>query len=296
MDHACNCQHGNTGIEKLSTTAAGAGTMDRFELEPANAGLHRRRHDRRRTNVAPPDAYARRAPAPRPAPRQLDLDYAPQRLRDHGNTGIEQSSSPSPAKDLTPLAQLPDPRLDAARPADALSSAEDRVARARALSTRLFKEAKRMPQYKLVLANKGRVAEFRAALLEKAGFINRKLDRPLCAADVAAVTDRLDGRVAVWEHTPERQRRRQQKQAAKRRREKRGRDLWILRKYEDGMSPAKIAKEMDLSRSGVRHILRRDLPSKGRSPEKSRRKGGGLPVAVCRSQGGGLPTRARGGG
>ena len=40
------------------------------------------------------------------------------------------------------------------------------------LSDRLFKEAKQMPQYKIVQASKDRVPEFRAALLGKARWIN----------------------------------------------------------------------------------------------------------------------------
>ena len=43
-----------------------------------------------------------------------------------------------------------------ASPDDDLATAEDRVARARELSDRLFKEAKWMPQYKIVQANKDR--------------------------------------------------------------------------------------------------------------------------------------------
>ena len=57
-------------------------------------------------------------------------------------------------------------------PDDDLATAEDRVARARVLSDRLFKETKRMPQYKIVQASKDRVPEFRAALLGKARWIN----------------------------------------------------------------------------------------------------------------------------
>jgi hypothetical protein len=68
------------------STEPGPVKPDRFQLERANAALHERRRQRRRTNTAPPGAFALAAPPAAPAPRQLELaiEYAPQRLRDHG--------------------------------------------------------------------------------------------------------------------------------------------------------------------------------------------------------------------
>ena len=160
-------------------------------------------------------------------------------------------------------------RFSSGGPTDTLAAASDRVARSRDLSDRLFKEAKRMPQYQLVLANKARVAEFRKLLLRKAHFINLKLDPSLCAADVEDVTNNLVDRVAVWDHSPERQRSRQRKQAAARRKKNRGRDWRILRLFENGMSPARIAKEVGMKRSGVRHVLARDMPVSANSRRNS---------------------------
>lgn len=60
--------------------------MDRFELERANDELHRKRRERRRQTAVPPGAFALQSALATPAPRQLELpiEYAPQRLRDHG--------------------------------------------------------------------------------------------------------------------------------------------------------------------------------------------------------------------
>ena len=199
---------------------------------------------------------------------------------------------------------------------DSLSSAEDRVKRARELSEQLFREVKRTPQYKLVLANKGRMDEFREETLKKAHFINRKLYAPLRDADVEDVTNRLVGRVAEWEHSPARQRARQQKQVEKRRRRTRGRDLRILRLYEEGMSPAKIAEssgheqEWGASRSGegragkgwkpccMSVAVRRRARGKvavcvwrfTSAGVAVRRRARRRIVAVCRTTGGGLRT------
>ena len=174
--------------------------------------------------------------------REQVMDLTPERPQ-HDTSDSEQVS-PGPTEDLT--------------------SAKNRVKRSKELWKRLHREAKRMPQYKLVLATRERVAEYRAALLEKAHFINRKLDHPLRDADVEAVTDDVIDRVAIWDHSPERQRQRQEKQAAKRRRKNRARDSRIRRFAENGMSPAKIAKTEGLSRSGVRHVLKRDMPAKAK--------------------------------
>jgi len=138
------------------------------------------------------------------------------------------------------------------------------VKRANDLWGRLYREAKRMPQHGLVLASKDRADEFREELLKKAHFINRKLDPPLRDADVKDVSASVVAKVAVYDHSPERQRKRQQQQAAKRRRGNRWRDSRICRFYENGMSPSRIAKEVGLSRSGVRHVLDRDLPQRRR--------------------------------
>ena len=148
--------------------------------------------------------------------------------------------------------------------ADDLASAKDRVKRANELWTRLYREAKRMPQHGLILASKDRMGEFREDLLKKAQLINRKLDPPLRDADVMDVTASVVDRVAVWDHSPERQRKRQQQQAAKRRRDNRWRDSRIRRFFEDGMSPERIARKVGMSRSGVRHVLDRDLPPRRR--------------------------------
>ena len=154
-------------------------------------------------------------------------------------------------------------------PTEDLTSARNRVKSSDELWKRLFKEARRMPQSKLVLATRERVAEYRAALLEKAQFINRKLDHPVRYADVEAVTDDVIERTAKWDHSPERQRQRQQKQAAKRRRKNRGRDLRIRRMAETGISTAQIAKKVGLSRSGVRHVLKRDMPGKAKPGDQA---------------------------
>lgn len=171
-------------------------------------------------------------------------------------------------------------REDLAIDADSLPAAEARVACAKELRRRIFKEAKRMAEYKRVLRDKSRVEEFRAALREKARRINRTLKPPLNNADVVTVTDQLVDRVAKWEHSSRLQRARQAKQAAARRKKNRGRDLQIVLKYQNGMSQRAIAESFGISRGAVRNILERDLPTKSPKSHLHTRYGiGRLPVA-----------------
>lgn len=141
-----------------------------------------------------------------------------------------------------------------------LAKAESIVERAREVSKVLFKEAKRMPEYKRVLATRERCIQFDEKLKDKAERINTRLKTKLPDDVLADVAIRLSSKLAMWEHSPIRQRERQKKQVAKRRRNNRGRDLRILRFHEDGLSQRRIAKEVGCSRGAVERVLRWHYP------------------------------------
>ena len=145
-----------------------------------------------------------------------------------------------------------------------LEEAEDLVRRARLVSDALFKEARRMPEYKQVLATRERCAQFERTLLSMAWLIDFRLDTHLPADVVREVAERLANTIAAWEHSPGRQQERQQKQAASRRRRNRGRDLQIVRIIENGESQRKVAAQFRISRGAVRNVIerhRRENPS-----------------------------------
>ena len=126
-----------------------------------------------------------------------------------------------------------------------------------------------MTEYRRMLATRERCADFELKLLDRTRMLNRRLDPPLPDHIVATVATRVAGRVAVFEHMPMLQRERQRKAADKRRRRNRGRDLQILRLHEYGESPAAIAAQLNMSRSGVRHVLSRDNPPPADAPDVS---------------------------
>lgn len=145
-----------------------------------------------------------------------------------------------------------------------LEQAESLVTRARQVSEALFKEAYRMPEYKRVLATRDRCAQFEEKLLRTARLIDSRLGTGLPADALNKVVRRLANSVAIWDHSPPRQRVRQRKQVAKRRKKNRGRDLRIVRLHEDGWSQRRIAAEYKISRGAVRNILARAAVSSPR--------------------------------
>ena len=142
-----------------------------------------------------------------------------------------------------------------------LEEAESTVRRARMVSDALFREARRMPEYKQVLATHKHCLQFENKLLKHARWINYRLDTRLSDDVLKEVVVRLGGRIASWEHSPTLQRERQKKQVAARRRRNLGRDLQIRRYREYGESQRRIAKRLNISRGAVERVLRRDLPS-----------------------------------
>ena len=116
-------------------------------------------------------------------------------------------------------------------------------------------EARRKPEYWLVLGDQSQVGRFRAKLMLQALFINHTLQPPLQDADVRDVVDRLVETVAKWKHDSEHQRARQKKQAASRRKKTRGRDLQIIRHHQNGMSQRDIARKMNISRAVGRRAI-----------------------------------------
>lgn len=148
-----------------------------------------------------------------------------------------------------------------ARITGTLEEAESKVRRARKVSDALFQEARRMPEYKRVLATHKHCLQFENKLLKQARWINYWLDTRLSDDVLKEVVVRLGGRIASWEHSPTLQRERQKKQVAARRRRNRGRDLQIRRYHENGESQRRIAKRLNISRGAVERVLRRDLPS-----------------------------------
>ena len=132
----------------------------------------------------------------------------------------------------------------AALPRSANWTRQTTVRRARALSDRLFREAKRFPEYKQALATKESHDAFNVRLHRISSYINAASSEPLPDGQLREVVRRIANRVATWEHSPEKQRARQAKQAASRRRKNRGRDLQILR-----------LSEQHISNSGLRTCL-----------------------------------------
>lgn len=141
-----------------------------------------------------------------------------------------------------------------------LAQAKSLVRRARKLYKALFQAAKDMPEWGRMLATCERLAQFEAKLLQSAKGLNQSLNTMLPDAVVQEVMHRLAETVAVWEHSPDRQRARQKKQAASRRRKNRGRDLQIVRLYESAESQRRIAARFGISRGAVEHVLLRDAP------------------------------------
>ena len=138
-----------------------------------------------------------------------------------------------------------------------LGEAESLVGRARLVSGALFKEAKRMPEYKRILATRERCSQFEKKLLKVAQWIDGRLATQLPDDVLKEVVMRLSRRIAIWEHAPSCQRERQKKQVAKRRRGNRGRDQRIVRLHEDGESQRRIAEKLEISRGAVEKVLRR---------------------------------------
>ena len=138
-----------------------------------------------------------------------------------------------------------------------LGAAKSVVARAKVLSGRVFKEAKRLPPYKGQLATRERLAEFAEQVLEVAILENKKLSKPLEAPQVREVATGVCAAVARYEHSRERQQMRQALQVAARRKKNRGRDLQIVRMRENGLSLRAISENVGASVGAVRKVLDR---------------------------------------
>lgn len=139
-----------------------------------------------------------------------------------------------------------------------LGTAESVVARARVLSDRVFKEAKRLPPYKAQLATRERLVEFQERVMEVAILENKKLRKPLEAPQVREVAARVCGAVARYEHSSQLQRMRQALQVAARHRGNRGRDLQIVRMRENGLSLRAISENLKVSVGAIRKVLDRE--------------------------------------
>ena len=169
-------------------------------------------------------------------------------------------------EDIASARAPPDQELPPDAAWHSLQDAEDLVHRARMLSDAVFKAARRWPEYKRVLATRERCQQFEDTLQFEAFLIDGRLNTRLPNNVLDVVVVRLANRIAAWEHSPKRQRVRQKLQVTARRRRNRGRDLQIVRYYENGESQRKVAARFGISRNAVRNVLRRDLP---RPPEQS---------------------------
>lgn len=176
---------------------------------------------------------------------------------------IEQDLEIAPARvkeeEAAPEQEQPDLGLDDDGQSS-LEIAESIVARARQVSDELFRQARRWPEYKRVLATRERHEQFEKKLLDTARLIDARFgkDTMLPPDALQKVVTRLANRIAAWDHSPERQKERQRKQAAARRQSNRGRDLGIVRAAENGESQRSIAARLGISRSAVRNVLKRD--------------------------------------
>jgi len=141
-----------------------------------------------------------------------------------------------------------------------LGLAESIVYRSRDLYRRVWSEAKRMPEYRCRLATRERCTAFEAKLLRAARKVNNEHAQPLAENIVAEVTARVARTIADWEHSPIRQRARQGKQVASRHQTTAKRDREILDRHLRGESLAAIAREVDMTREGVRKVLLRVKP------------------------------------
>ena len=199
----------------------------------------------------------------------------------------EDEAAPPPPKNQLGLDDDPDEEIESDEPGAArapddehspdvrssLEKAESLVDRARRVSNVLFKEARRMPEYKQVLATRERCMQFEEKLLRTARMIDSRLGTDLPDDVLIEVVERLANRIASWEHSPERQRERQKKQVAKLWEKNRGRDLQIVRGIENGESQRRVAARLDISRGAVQRVLRRpasdDLLKRRKPPRRS---------------------------
>ena len=171
---------------------------------------------------------------------------------------FEFDDEPANYPEQEELPDDPDEELPPADVQNSLEEAESLVNRSRLVSNPLFKEARRMPEYRRVLATRERCAQFERKLLRTARMIDSKLGTKLPADTLDKVVERLANRFAAWEHSHDRQKVRQRMQALKRRRHNRGRDLQIVRYIENGESQRKVADRLGITRWVVQHVLKRD--------------------------------------
>lgn len=178
-----------------------------------------------------------------------------------------------PASALEPVETQPDHAQsdpgDDAQPDDELATAESVVERARLLYTLLYREAKRMTEYKRMLATRERCAAFEAKLNREAAMLNHRFAVPLPDRIVTTVAGRVAGTIARFQHHPMLQRERQRKQVVARGRKNRGRDQLIVRLHESGDSNRAIATQVGMSKDGVRKVLLRKLPKPPAQTRKS---------------------------
>lgn len=150
-----------------------------------------------------------------------------------------------------------------------LADAESVVVRSRKLYKLLFREAKRMAEYRRMQASRERCVEFEAKLLRSARMLNGRLENPLPDRMVATVTGRVAGTIARWEHSPIRQRERGKRSGEKRRRRNRGRDGQIVYLRSCGESLRSIADRVGASVGSVRHVLKREAAAQRGSDVES---------------------------
>ena len=172
--------------------------------------------------------------------------------------GLKFDDEPVAAGAVEELPDDPDEELPPADVQNSLEEAESLVNRSRLVSNPLFKEARRMPEYRQVLATRERCAQFERKLLRTARMIDSRLGTKLPADTLDKVVERLANRFAAWEHSHDRQKVRQRMQVLKRRRHNRGRDLQIVRYIENGESQRKVADRLGITRWVVQHVLKRD--------------------------------------
>ena len=209
-------------------------------------------------------------PPPDSTPEQVQQEPLPfVAAGDDSSDEVPQEPLPlvEPSTDVPqeplPLVEPSTASSDVQKPLDDATSL---LARARLVSDSLFKEARNWPEFGRVLATPERNAQFESKLLARAKKIDSRLGTGLSHNALEEMVERLARRLAAYVHSPDRQRERQCTQARKRRRRNLGRDLQIVRYYENGESQRRIANRFDISRGAVQHVLRRDRRRKDQSP------------------------------